>query len=372
MGGAPIFEQETTMLKHLLAATAIATVATAAQAADTTTDNGTAATTAVVTATPPSGDMFLPAATTGDHLATKLIGLAVYDGTSDSANKIGTVNDLVVANDGSVQAVVVGVGGFLGIGQKNVAFDFPNLQWADMNGGPVLVASITKDQLTNAPSFDTAAIDNAQAPASGTPVTNGAQTAATSPGTSTPNATNTTGATTDQSQMAQQNTQPATPPATGAMGVNGTSSSDLAQQTTPPAGTMAPDQSQMAAQSNGSATATAPDVSAMTTVDVASVTAKDLMNATVYSQNNENVGNVGDVVLGQDGKIDALVLDVGGFLGLGTKPVAIGFESLDIRKDANGNLFVFTHFTKDELQSAPTYDKDQYAAQRGIMRLSNP
>jgi sporulation protein YlmC with PRC-barrel domain len=360
------------MLKQLLAATAIATIATAAQAASTTT-NGTAATTAApMTTTPANGNMFLPAATTGDHLATKLMGLAVYDGTGDAANKIGTVNDLVIANDGSVQAVVVGVGGFLGIGQKNVAFDFPNLQWADMNGGPVLVASITKDQLTNAPSFDTAAIDNTEVPASGTPVVNNAaQTATTAaPGTSAPTATNSTGTTTDQNQLAQQSTQPATP-ATGTMGVNGTSSSDLAQQNPPPAGAMAPDQSQMAAQNNGS-TAAMPNPSTMSAVDLASVTAKDLMNATVYSQNNENVGNVGDVVLSQDGKIDALVLDVGGFLGLGTKPVAIGFESLDIRKDANGNLFVFTHFTKDELESATAYDKDQYAAQRGTMRLSNP
>ncbi|HVZ15405.1 MAG TPA: PRC-barrel domain-containing protein [Bauldia sp.] len=363
------------MLRQLLAATAIVTIATAAQAANAV-NTDTTATTPPVTSTPAAGDMFLPAATSGDHLASKLIGLAVYDGTSDSANKIGTVNDLVVANDGSVQAVVVGVGGFLGIGQKNVALDFPNLQWATVNGGPVLVAIITKDQLTNAPTFDTAAIDNAQAPATGTPAAaDQSQMAASSnPGTSAPAATDTTGAGTTDQQLAQQNNAGAstsTAPATGTMGLNGTSSSDLAQQTMPPAGAMS-NQSQMAAQSSGSATAVAPNPSTMSTVDVASVSAKDLMNATVYSQNNENVGNVGDVVLSQDGKIDALVLDVGGFLGLGTKPVAIGFDSLDIRKDANGNLFVFTHFTKDELESAPTYDKDQYAAQRGTMRLSNP
>jgi len=362
------------MLRQLLAATAIVTIATAAQAADTVNSN-TAAANPPAAATPAAGDMFLPAAATGDHLASKLIGLAVYDGTGDSANKIGTINDLVIADNGSVQAVVVGVGGFLGMGQKNVAFDFPNLRWANVNGGPVLVASITKDQLTNAPSFDTAAIDNAQVPATGTPASSdqSQMAASSSPGATAPAATSTPGmAATDQTQLAQQNNTGASataPNAGGSMDVTGTNGANLAQQTTPPAGATA-DQSQMAAQSGSSATT--PNPSTMTAVDIASVSAKDLMNATVYSQNSENVGNVGDVVLGQDGKIDALVLDVGGFLGLGTKPVAIGFDSLDIRKDASGNLFIFTHFTKDELESAPAYDKDQYAAQRGTMRLSSP
>ena len=131
------------MLRQLLAATAIVTIATAAQAADTVNSN-TAAANPPAAATPAAGDMFLPAAATGDHLASKLIGLAVYDGTGDSANKIGTINDLVIADNGSVQAVVVGVGGFLGMGQKNVAFDFPNLRWANVNGGPVLVRALPR------------------------------------------------------------------------------------------------------------------------------------------------------------------------------------------------------------------------------------
>jgi hypothetical protein len=96
------------------------------------------------------------------------------------------------------------------------------------------------------------------------------------------------------------------------------------------------------------------------------------MNATVYGADNENVGEVGDVILAQDGKIDAVVLDVGGFLGLGEKPVAIGFDGLDIRRDANGALFVYTKFTKDQLEAAPQYDKNAYGTSRDTMRLIAP
>jgi sporulation protein YlmC with PRC-barrel domain len=114
----------------------------------------------------------------------------------------------------------------------------------------------------------------------------------------------------------------------------------------------------------------APDTLPQT--DVSAVSANDLVNTTVYSARNENVGEVGDVIVGNDGKIDAVVLDVGGFLGIGEKPVAIAFDALDIRKDTNGNLVLYTHFTKDQLDAAPTYDKNTYAAQRDTMRLANP
>ena len=58
------------------------------------------------------------------HLATNMIGESVYNGDGDNAENIGDVNDIVVAKDGKVEAVVVGVGGFLGIGEHNVAVEF--------------------------------------------------------------------------------------------------------------------------------------------------------------------------------------------------------------------------------------------------------
>ena len=52
----------------------------------------------------------------------------VYDNRD---NKIGEVNDLLVDNAGKVNAVILGVGGFLGVGEKNVAVAFPSLKVAE-------------------------------------------------------------------------------------------------------------------------------------------------------------------------------------------------------------------------------------------------
>lgn len=56
--------------------------------------------------------------------------------------------------------------------------------------------------------------------------------------------------------------------------------------------------------------------------------ASKLVGVNVYNQNNEKIGDVDDVVLGKGGKIDAVVLAVGGFLGMGERYVAVPFEKL--------------------------------------------
>src|SRR5690606_4881920 len=77
-------------------------------------------------------------------LATEIIGATLYTSAADDAETIGDVNDFVLDEGGSVAAVVVGVGGFLGIGQKNVAISWADLQLTnDSDGNPRLVSSVT-------------------------------------------------------------------------------------------------------------------------------------------------------------------------------------------------------------------------------------
>ena len=88
------------------------------------------------------------AAQTSTQLITTLPGEAlpisdyynqnVYDNRD---NKIGEVNDLPVDNAGKVNAVILGVGGFLGVGEKNVAVAFPLLKVAEKAGKRYLVPS---------------------------------------------------------------------------------------------------------------------------------------------------------------------------------------------------------------------------------------
>jgi PRC-barrel domain protein len=102
-----------------------------------------------------------------DRLATKIIGSPVYDGTGTDANNLGKITDLVLADNGQVAAVVLGVGGFLGLGEKQVAVDYAALKWTvAADNTERFVLQTTKDELTNAPDFKT--VDDQ--PSSGAPV----------------------------------------------------------------------------------------------------------------------------------------------------------------------------------------------------------
>ncbi len=90
----------------------------------------------------------------GTVLANTIIGSTVY---SPSDENIGDVNDLIITTDGSVDGVVVGVGGFIGIGEKDVAIAMDELEMRqDENGNMKLVLDATVEQLEAAEEFVTA------------------------------------------------------------------------------------------------------------------------------------------------------------------------------------------------------------------------
>jgi hypothetical protein len=107
-----------------------------------------------------------------DFEASDLIGSRVYsteaqvdaDKAFDKAgadwDDIGEVNDLVVSRDGSVKAVVVGVGGFLGLGEKNVAVKMGELRFLKKAGDDAndyfIVVNSNKERLTKAPEYKAA------------------------------------------------------------------------------------------------------------------------------------------------------------------------------------------------------------------------
>jgi sporulation protein YlmC with PRC-barrel domain len=74
----------------------------------------------------------------------------VYDAQN---NKIGDVNDILLEKDGRVSAVIVGVGGFLGVGEKDVAVPFNALEVTEKDGDRYLVMNATKESLEKAPGF---------------------------------------------------------------------------------------------------------------------------------------------------------------------------------------------------------------------------
>ncbi|MGB7125719.1 MAG: PRC-barrel domain-containing protein [Methylovirgula sp.] len=93
-----------------------------------------------------------------DHwLASDVYKASVYDPNN---NKIGDIDDLVINKDGSVSTAVIGVGGFLGVGQKDVAIPFTDLKVASNTDKTWFVLNRTKDDLKNAPAFDKSADAN--------------------------------------------------------------------------------------------------------------------------------------------------------------------------------------------------------------------
>jgi len=87
------------------------------------------------------------------------------------------------------------------------------------------------------------------------------------------------------------------------------------------------------------------------------IAASELMGATVYGPDESSVGEISDVVFNKTGDIEAAVIDVGGFLGIGEKPVAVGFDELQVRKDENGTLTVMVSATQEQLEGAPAYEE---------------
>ncbi len=104
-----------------------------------------------------------------DFLASKLIGSRIYASTVevdtskeiDKVTKdwsdIGEVNNILLNRDGSVKAVILGVGGFLGIGEKDVAVRMSELRFVKKAGDNAndyfIVVRGDKDTLTKAPAY---------------------------------------------------------------------------------------------------------------------------------------------------------------------------------------------------------------------------
>jgi sporulation protein YlmC with PRC-barrel domain len=314
------------MIRNLLATTAItALLATGAYAQDTTAPApAPAAPVEVVPATPeviPHADGFL---------AANIIGEKVYNGTADDAENIGNVNDIVLTADGKADQLVIGVGGFLGIGEKNVAVSFDKFDWAEKNGDRWLVMSTTKEQLQALPDFDRRAYEPAPATA-----------AATDPAASATDQT-------AQAPVAPATPDAATPPATD-------------QTAQVPA---TPD----AATADDTKTA-AIDKATLKELPAADLRAEELMGTTVYGADDANIGEIGDILMSADGKIDAYVIDVGGFLGMGEKKVAVGSDNLAFMVDADGKKYLYTTFTKEQLEGQPAYDASSWAEKRDEQRL---
>jgi len=95
-----------------------ALLAGVAFAQNTTAPSGTAAKTETLS----------PQSLQGEWRASKVVGLKVYN---DNNENIGSINDLLMDKSGNIKAAVIGVGGFLGMGEHLVAVPFDKIKFSD-------------------------------------------------------------------------------------------------------------------------------------------------------------------------------------------------------------------------------------------------
>lgn len=84
----------------------------------------------------------------------------------------------------------------------------------------------------------------------------------------------------------------------------------------------------------------------------------DLMGAEVSTNGDEDVGSVGDLIIDEDGQIVAIVVGVGGFLGMGQKDVAIGWDDVTQSGDAD-DVELRIESTREELRDAPEFASEE-------------
>ena len=102
-----------------------------------------------------------------------------------------------------------------------------------------------------------------------------------------------------------------------------------------------------------------PNAMMQTALPREAMTVTDWYKQNVYDPNENKIGDIKDVLVDKTGKIVALIVGVGGFLGAGEKDVAVPFEAVHpTMKDRKWWLVMNT--TKDSLKSAPgfKYDSD--------------
>jgi sporulation protein YlmC with PRC-barrel domain len=88
--------------------------------------------------------------------------------------------------------------------------------------------------------------------------------------------------------------------------------------------------------------------------------ASNMIGTTVYSTNNENVGDINDIIIGKDGRVEGVVIGVGGFLGLGEKDVLLPLDRVQFSRDDNNNQRLVIASTKQDLENAPAFDRTHF------------
>jgi hypothetical protein len=279
------------VLRHALLAAVIGSLAAAGAQAQTRTPSTASGQSTVHTA---DKDM---TAVPGAADARKLIGRSVKNNNNDT---IGKIESVYLGPNGKVDSVIVGVGGFLGMGERYARLHWKDLQVSD--NGEKVVLDMSKDQL------------KAMAPYKYKDQAERGQ------------VFNDRGVYKDDSKAAAD-----------ARTTTGTAAADNRDRT------MADN------RADNTGTTSTGDFNAQ-----GDVSANAVLGTKVKNPNKDTVGSVEDLYVDGSGNIKTVVLSVGGFLGVGSKDVAVKWSDLKQTRDGK-TLVLTTNMSKDDLKALPDY-----------------
>ncbi|MFC3057705.1 PRC-barrel domain-containing protein [Paenirhodobacter populi] len=88
---------------------------------------------------------------------------------------------------------------------------------------------------------------------------------------------------------------------------------------------------------------------------IGTVTVDQLKGVDLYDPEDQKVATISDLEVGTDGSVTRIIMDVGGFLGIGAKPVALTPEQVTLYKNADDQIRGYVSLSKDALQALPDY-----------------
>jgi hypothetical protein len=96
----------------------------------------------------------------------------------------------------------------------------------------------------------------------------------------------------------------------------------------------------------------------LTTIPAGVMTVSDWYRQSVYDPMDKKIGTINDVLITKDGKVEVLIVGVGGFVGVGTKDVAVAPAAVNMTTK-NNKAYLVMNSTKDELKAAPGFKFDR-------------
>jgi PRC-barrel domain len=95
------------------------------------------------------------------------------------------------------------------------------------------------------------------------------------------------------------------------------------------------------------------DHSMHTPINTTDLTEANMLDATLYGPEDVKIGTISHVH--GNGRDASIIVDIGGFLGIGTKSVAISAQDLNFMRDQDGDVHAVTSWSKDDMKALPEH-----------------